>query len=386
MRPLFFYASPLRSTTLLLLPVMLLLAACSGHEKKLQEIQDLIKSGNKAQAEELIRSELTRENKDHARSIDDGDLQMPQSSPGARTAVWVKGETKLVVLRNGKKNELNLDRKIKNIQLAPGGKFALVLGIKDQNCGLVAVNLLEREIVHEIPSCDAGAAITHDGQEILYTAKGGVGRIHLKDGEKTTEDVLLDKGTFQAKFPKLTNRFFIVPDAQNHLYVFYGAAGQYRMNLFVSGQNMTTLKDGIARPQVYFADPEPDILKREIAKADPNPPLGLVFTGSSGKYRLAPVFAERVSDETMPAPTIDPIQMLVSGSVFYLNGDTPALYHPVLGKKNLPLRATEAIVVYGEDPEDQGILYLDHAREMVFRREPFTEWEKTLQSAADKNK
>ncbi|MBL8019681.1 MAG: hypothetical protein JNM27_08465 [Leptospirales bacterium] len=379
MRPLFL--SPIT-----LIGCLVFLAACSGHEKKLQEINELIKSGNKAQAEELIRTELTKENQDHARSIDDGDLQMPQSSPGARTAVWVKGETRLVVLRNGKKNELNLDRKIKNIQIAPGGKFGLVLGIKEQACGLIAVNLLEREVIHEIPSCDAGAAITHDGQEILYTAKGGVGRIHLKDGEKTTEDVLLEKATFQAKFPKLTNRFFIVPDAQNNLYVFFGAAGQYRMHLFVSGQNMTTLKDGIARPQVYFADPEPDIVRRELSKTDTTPPLGVVFTGSSGKYRLAPVHADRVSDETMPAPTIDPIQMLVSGNVFYLNGDTPALFHPISGKKNLPLRAIGAIVVYGEDPEDQGLLYLSHEREMMFRREPFTEWEKALQAAADRNK
>jgi len=78
--------------------------------------------------------------------------------------------------------------------------------------------------------------------------------------------------------------------------------------------------------------------------------------------------------------------MLASGGIFYLNGDTPALDLPGTGKKNLPLRARDAVIVYGEDPEDEGILYQSPDGLMMFRREPFTEWEKTLQSLADKNK
>jgi hypothetical protein len=64
--------------------VLFLLAAlsCSGREKKLQEIQDLIQAGNKEEALERIRLELTAENKRHAREVDDGDLTGLMSSPG----------------------------------------------------------------------------------------------------------------------------------------------------------------------------------------------------------------------------------------------------------------------------------------------------------------
>ncbi|HQI19493.1 MAG TPA: hypothetical protein PLW55_09115 [Leptospiraceae bacterium] len=373
----------LRSSPGLALLFLLFFAECSGRDRKFQQIQDLIQAGNRQEAEDMIKAELLEENRKLAKEFDDGSLEAPLASPGARTAVWVKGESKLVILRNGKRNEVSLGRRIKNIQLAPGGKFALILVIEGQGCKLAAVDLLEREVIHEISSCDPGAAITGDGQEILYSAQGGVGRIHLKNREKTVEDVLLEKSSFAAHYPKLTNRYYVVPDAQNHLYVFFGSAGMYKMYLFVSGQNISMLKDGAARPQVYFADPEPELIKSE-AKLPEREALGVIFTGSAGKYRLASVFADRVSDETLPAPTIDPIQMLASGRIFYLNGETPALYHPVTGRKNLPMRARDAVILYGEDPEDQGILYQDLDGSIRFRREAFTEWEKKIQGLADR--
>ncbi len=363
--------------------IILLLSQCSGRDRKFKEIQDLIQAGNRQEAEEMIKAELLQENRKHAKQYDEGNLEAPLSSPGARTAVWVKGESRLIVLRNGKRNEINLGRRIKNVQLAPGGKYALVLVIEGSGCKLATVDLLEREIIHEMSSCDPGAAITGDGQEILYSAQGGVGRIHLKNGEKTIEDVLLEKSSFAPKFPKLTNRYYIVPDAQNHLYVFFGSAGHYRMYLFVSGQNISLLKDGAARPQIYFADPEPDFLKPE-SKLPERTALGVIFTGSAGKYRLASVYNDHVAEDSMPAPTIDPVQLLASGRIFYLNGETPALYHPVTGRKNLPMRAREAVVLFGEDPEDQGILYQDLDGSMRFRREAFTDWEKKLQGLADR--
>lgn len=356
---------------------------CSGREKKLREIEELIAAGSKEEALEKIRLELTEENKKHAKEIDDGDLNSLSASPGARTALWIKGENRLVVFRNGKRNELSMDGSIKNIQASAGGKFALVLSVRGQVCDLSVVNLLEREIVHTLQSCDGGAAVTPDGQEVLYSAQGGIGRIHLRDGEKTVEDVLLDKGSFQAKFPKLTNLFFIVPDPESRLYIFYGGGGFYRLYLFSTGQNVVLLKEGLARPHVYFPNPVPALLD---LKADPGEkePAGMAFTGGSGRYRLSYVFPDSVSEPVAAAPTIEQFQMLVSGWIFYLNGDTPALSHPRAGKRNLPLRARQAAVVYGEDPEDQGILYVDPEGLMVFRREPFTDWEKTLQKSADR--
>lgn len=368
-------------------PVLILLlaaVACSGREKKLREIDELIQAGNKEEALDRIRHEITEENKRHAREVDDGELSSLLASPGARTALWIKGESKLVVFRNGKRNEVTLDGSIKNIQAAPGGKFALVLSVRGKTCDLSVVNLLEREVVYTLQSCDGGAAVTPDGQEILYSAQGGVGRIHLRDGEKTVEDVLLDKASFQAKYPKLTNRFFIVPDQESRLYIFYGGGGHYRLYLFSTGQNVVLLKDGLARPQVYFPNPVPPLLELKTEIAEGKEPAGIAFSGGSGRYRLSYVFPDSVSEPVAGAPTIEQFQMLASGWILYLNGDTPALNHPRAGRRNLPLRAKQAALVYGEDPEDQGILYVDADGHMVFRREPFTEWEKTLQKAADR--
>lgn len=369
------------------LPAFIALAAalsCSGREKKLQEIQDLIQAGSKEEALERIRQELTAENKRHAREVDDGELTGLLASPGARTALWVKGENRLVVFRNGKRNEVSLDSSIKNVQAAPGGKFALVLSVHGKACDLSVVNLLEREVVYTLQSCDGGAAVTPDGQEILYSAQGGIGRIHLRDGEKTVEDVLLDKASFQAKYPKLTNRFFIVPDQESRLYIFYGGGGHYRLYLFSTGQNVVLLKDGLARPQVYFSNPAPPLLELKTEPMDGKAPAGIAFAGGSGRYRLSYVYTDSVSEPVAGAPTIEQFQMLASGWIFYLNGDTPTLSHPGSARKSLPLRTRQAALVYGEDPEDQGILYLDPEGIMVFRREPFTEWEKTLQKAADR--
>lgn len=368
-------------------PVLILILAavsCSGREKKLREIEDLIQAGNKEEALERIRQEITEENKRHAREVDDGELSGLMASPGARTALWIKGESKLVVFRNGKRNEVTVDGSIKNVQAAPGGKFALVLSVRGKTCDLAVVNLLEREVVHTLQSCDGGAAVTPNGQEILYSAQGGIGRIHLRDGEKTVEDVLLDKASFQAKYPKLTNRFFIVPDQESRLYIFYGGGGHYRLYLFSTGQNVVLLKDGLARPQVYFPNPMPAILELKTEIADGKEPAGIAFSGGSGRYRLSYVFPDSVSEPVVGAPTIEQFQMLASGWIFYLNGDTPALAHPRAGRRSLPLRARQAALAYGEDPEDQGILYVDPDGLMVFRREPFTEWEKTLQKAADR--
>jgi hypothetical protein len=63
--------------------------------------------------------------------------------------------------------------------------------------------------------------------------------------------------------------------------------------------------------------------------------------------------------------------MLVSGWIFYLNGDTPTLSHPRAARRSLPLRTRQAALVYGEDPEDQGILYLDPEGLMVFSQGAF---------------
>ena len=48
------------------------------------------------------------------------------------------------------------------------------------------------------------------------------------------------------------------------------------------------------------------------------------------------------------------------------------------------MRARDAVILYGEDPEDQGILYQDLDGSIRFRREAFTEWEKKIQGLADR--
>jgi hypothetical protein len=165
-----------------------------------------------------------------------------------------------VVFRNGKRNEVSLDGSIKNVQAAPGGKFALVLSVRGKTCDLSVVNLLEREVVYTLQSCDGGAAVTQNGQEILYSAQGGIGRIHLRDGEKTVEDVLLDKASFQAKYPKLTNRFFIVPDQESRLYIFYGGGRPLSsVSVFLRGRMWFLLKGRPGAPTgvLYKSRPAP---------------------------------------------------------------------------------------------------------------------------------
>ena len=283
---------------------VLFLGGCGiDPQKKMPEFRELVHRGDREKILSLGNRLLDTLEEKHTRILEKnpGDPLLLVRSLDGSTVVWNSDE-ELQFRKHGKTGSLQLPFLPEKIQLSASGEFVLILQQKKKEGCRIAVAPVRQEARFQNTgtwkSCNPFPVIQGDRSLLYRIHEGDLMAIPLvKDGEIPSEgQVVATKGLFSPKYKKISNHHLLMDAGGGHLFVFYGAAGYYRLYDYDGdGGVLRLVVDGVTSPRPILSST--GVFPRKFQPAKKNdedslpPPIPsdrtfYLYRGTTGKLQL----------------------------------------------------------------------------------------------------
>lgn len=276
-------------SVLLLLSLPLLLPGCRESEsKRIERLEQALKTDQKAAAKEEIEKELARLSTGESRKIEEPGFRSLRRSLSGSSVFWIQ-ENRLKFL-NPDRESITLSGAPYEFRTSPSGNFAAVLFKRESDCALRIYSIEDRKALgDEIPAlCFPAFTVSDDGRSIYYTEDKWIKKSTFdEDHENLHTENFTEIKNFAPRFARSTNRFELYAAADNSLLVFFGAAGYYRLYSVLKNTAPRMLDQGFSRPTLYGLLKTDPLAQNQTAE-DPKI-FAQALWGGTGQYKIRPI-------------------------------------------------------------------------------------------------
>ncbi|MCC5815037.1 MAG: hypothetical protein JJT78_09795 [Leptospira sp.] len=352
-----------------LLILSLLISCQTEHESFVERINQLAQAEKYEKAKDMLRTKLeSKRDSDEviSRSKPRRDRIMKLSEDRNRI-VWA--EDNRIIFRdiaNPIVKTKTLTESPYDLQISANGEYALVsFRLKNtKGCRMKAYSLLDDNLDYESGahiSCRNKGSISQDGNKIFYFIDESL--FYEKTSNPKKPIKLIDAAKIAPPFPKLKNKYSIVPIDSNFLLI-AGIAGSYNLYFYhTDSKNIELLAKDILSPKTYYAHGKTLYL------------LG----GKIGSWYLREIL---YSDSKKPKITtgftitireLEPWKMTGKNDFLSFYGDTVFQWGPMVPRKEFPLLCER-----GWGLARDMIVYENKDGELILSNTAYTEEEWTV--------
>lgn len=291
-------------------------------------------------------------------------------------------------------DQVTTDFIIEYVSLNSTGKFILVAGTGEakDSCELTAFSVDSPSQLFRgtLEDCRTRPIINENGSYLYFMDKEGLKRLRLFFGDDmpmTRGKLVGAKGLFKEKYSKLKNTFTLYDFPGNHILIFYGAAGYYRLYDYSEiDENLHSLGDEYAWPGLIQHTgrllPAQDEDGELILKGKPDPVEVFVYRGTTGKYRLyslKPGKTIQRGDSFQASPMERPVYIKDLDLFMTIRNEHLSLVMPDREEPVdvFPIEARSFLIFR------EGLLYETRDYRLILRRRPLTEFESRLAEKAE---